>query len=64
MCSETTDVVEKENIRWWVLQGMFRGTIGFNISVNDTGKTKHAKKVVGVRADKIKYFIQKCFTAG
>lgn len=55
MCSETTDVIEKENIGCWnsVLQGMFQGTIGFNISINDTGKTKRAKnKVVGVRAVK------------
>lgn len=31
---------------------MLQGTIGFNISVNDTGKTKHTKKVVGFRADR------------
>lgn len=44
----------KKKILCWnsILQEMFQGTIGFSISVNDTGKKKHAKKVVGVRADK------------
>lgn len=67
MCSETTGVIEKENIGCWnsVLQGMFQGTIGFNISINDTGKTKRAKnKVVGVRAVKREDFVQKYLTAG
>lgn len=61
MSSETTDFTEKENIRCWnsTLQGMFQWTLRFNISINDTGKTKHAKEVVGVRAEKREDFVQK-----
>lgn len=53
MCSETTDVTEKQNIGCWnsVLQGMFQGTIRFDIFIEDTSKIKYAKKGVGVRAD-------------